>query len=307
MYYKCLVCLLLLFAWGGGLQVAAQELNAIVKVNSAMAQGVDRQVVHALEEGLHHFVNGRRWSDNPITREDKIHCTFTLVITERMSSGGYSGELYVQSQRTVSDGASPASGNSGYRTPMVNVRDTDIEFDYAAHQPLQFDPNFLQGNLTAVMAYYAYLIVGLDKDVNSLYGGTSCFRNMASVASGAASYGWKGWGLQDNRSRSAIAVALNDAASEEYRQLWFDYHREEPAAAFGKRFPATEMLLTSIDRIGVIQSKRPTSILLKLFGDAKLDEIIVQLSSADTSERARAYNSLMKIYSGRREMIGRLR
>lgn len=275
----------------------AQELNAAVKVNSAMVQGANRQVFGTLEEALRMFINGRRWTDNQLEMNERINCSFTFVITETPTSGSFKCELYVQSHRPVR--------NSGYITPMVNIHDKEVEFDYAAHQPLQFDLNFIQGNLTATVAYYAYLILGLDLDSRSSLGGVSCFRNMELIATVAQSYGWKGWDRRSNRNRSATTAAFNDGALAAYRQMWFDYHRALKVTSTNGE-PQSEGIIPSLLVLLELQSKHPTSVLIKLFGDAKLEEMINLLSKADAPERKQAYELLLKLYPTRNTEVGRL-
>ena len=271
-------CLAMLF-FAGILPLSAQELNAVVKVNSSMIQGANRQIFSTLEEALRIFINGCRWTDSQYRADERVNCSFTLVITEALSSNAFRGELSVQSHRPVE--------NSAYTTPILNVRDTEMEFDYTEYQPLQFDPNFIQGNLTATIAYYAYLILGLDLDSRSPLGGTSCFRNMELIASGAQSYGWKGWERRNNRNRSAITAAFNDGALEEYRQMWFDYHRRGLDVSAGNGEPGSEKIVLSILFMSTLHEKRPSNVLIRLFGDTKLEEMVTLLSRADAQKRNR--------------------
>lgn len=295
--YGCWILLSLVIA--GIFPLSGQELNGVVKVNSTMVQGANRQLFSTLEESLRNFINGRKWTDNHRRKEERINCSFTLVITELNSSGTFKGELYLQSHRPIE--------NSAQITPMLNVRDTELEFDYSEHQPLQFDLNFMQENLTATIAYYLYLILGLDYDSKSLLGGTSCFRNMELIAANAQSYGWKGWDRRNNRNRSAIAVALNDGAQEEYRQMWFDYHRQGLDVTTGNGEPGWGKIVPSVETLLVLKTKRPTSVLIKLFGDTKLEEMVNLLSKADELQKREGYDALMKLYPAHNNQLERLR
>ncbi|MDR2816303.1 MAG: DUF4835 family protein [Proteiniphilum sp.] len=301
MHYKFIAWIFLLLTFDGMLSLSAQELNAVVKVNSSMIRGTNRQIFNTLEESLRTFINGRKWTDVPLRadKDERIGCSFTLVITEALSSNSFRGELYVQSHRPVK--------NSAYITPMLNMRDTGMEFDYTEYQPLQFDPHFMQGNLTATIAYYVYLILGLDLDSRSSLGGASCFRNMELIASGAQSYGWKGWERSDNRNRSAIAAAFNDGALEEYRQMWFDYHRKGTDVPGGNGKPGVEEIVPSIRFLSTLYTKRPATVLIRLFGDAKLEEMVTLLSKAGAQEKKQAYEDLLKLYPARSAELERLR
>lgn len=291
-------CLAILFLTGI-FSLSAQELNAVVKVHSTGIGGTNRQLFISLEEALRTFINGRKWTDIPLRADERIRCSFTLVITEVLSSNSFRGELYVQSHRPVE--------NSTYTTPMLNLRDTGVEFDYREYQPLQFDPHFIQENLTATIAYYAYLILGLDLDSRSSLGGTSCFRNMELIASSAQSYGWKGWERRNNRNRSAIAAAINDGTFATYRQMWFDYHRKGLDMPGGDGGSGLEKIVSSIRFMSTLHAKRPTSVLIRLFGDAKLEEMVTLLSKAGTQEKKQAYEALLKLYPARSAELERLR
>lgn len=295
--HSCLVILLITLV--GILPLAAQELNAVVKVNSTMVQGANRQLFSSLEEALRTLVNGRRWTDNQFRPDERINCSFTLVITEALSSNSFRGELYVQSHRSVE--------RSTYITPMLNVRDTEMDFDYTEYRPLQFDLNVIQGNLTATIAYYVYLILGLDLDSRSLLGGTSCFRNMELIATNAQSSGWKGWERRNQRNRSAIATAFNDGAFAAYRQMWFDYHRKGLDISDRNSDPGSEEMIPSIQCLSTLQTRRPASVLIRLFGDAKLEEMVNILSKADVKEKRQAHEALLKLYPARNTELERLR
>ena len=294
--YGSLAILLL----SGILPLSAQELNAAVKVNSSMIQSSNRQIFNTLEESLRTFINGRRWTDAQFRPNERVNCSFTLVITEALSANSFRSELYVQSHRTVE--------NSTYVSPMLNQRDTEMEFNYMEYQPLQFDPSLIQENLTATIAYYAYLILGLELDSRFLLGGTSCFRNMELIATNAQSYGWKGWERHSNRNRTAIATAFNEGALEEYRQMWFDYHRKglDVPAANGKPGSGIE-IITPILFMSALHEKRPSNVLIRLFGDAKLEEMVSLLADADVHEKKQAYDVLLRLYPARSTELGRLR
>lgn len=296
--YGCLVILLL--ACVGIFPLTAQELNAEVKVNSSMVQGRNRQVFNTLEEALRTFINGRKWTDLPFRPDERINCSFTLVIAETPSSNSFRGELYVQSHRIVE--------NSTYLSPMLNQRDREVEFDYTEYQPLQFDPNYIQGNLTATIAFYAYLVLGLELDSHSPSGGTPCFRNMEMIASNAQSYGWKGWERRSNRSRTAIAAAFNEGALAAYRQMWFDYHRNglDISVENSTSVAGTEKIVPSILWMSDLQSRRPTNVLIKLFGDAKLEEMVMLLSGANARDKKQAHDILLELYPARSAELRRL-
>lgn len=290
----------LTISMGGLCSLTAQELNATVKVNSSAVQGTNRELFTSLEEALHTFINGRRWSDEHGRINEKIDCTFTLVITEAPSANSFRGELYLQSRRPVR--------NATFTTPMVIIRDREVAFDYLEYQPLAFDPGYIRGNLTAVIAYYVYLVMGLELDSRYPLGGTSCFRQMELIAANVQPYGWSGWELNaGNRSRPAIAAAFNDGSLERYRRMWYDYHVAGVDALSGS---ADRGVLTAASAAAVISSlyaDHPTSVLITLFGDSKLDELAEILSRGGREQRQQSYDALRRVYPSRSAALEKLR
>ncbi|MEN6589314.1 MAG: DUF4835 family protein [Proteiniphilum sp.] len=289
-----------MIAAAGVFSLSAQELNATVKVHSNLIPGTHRQLFASLEEALHTFINGRRWSDLPGRSNEKIDCTFTLMITEALSPGSFRGELYVQSRVPVH--------NATLETPLLNIRDKQFAFDYAAYQPLSFDPHFVQDNLTATVAFYVYLILGLAGDADAPLGGTPSFRAMEEIAASVQSYGWRGWETdRHSRSRTVMAAAFNNGSGEGFRKMWYNYH------ALGLNLLSTnasrglENVAASVPLISSLHAEQPGSVLIQMFGDAKLEELSQLLSNGSTEKKRDAYQSLREIYPTRGTVLDKLR
>lgn len=267
--------------------VHGQELNAKVTVNGSKIPG-NQQLFSTLEEQLNSFINDRRWSDLNFQSNEKIDCSFTIIIHE-VAASSFKSELLVQSRRPVF--------NATYSTPMLNFRDSDFSFDYTEFQQLEFNPNNLTGNLTATLAYYIYLILGLDFDSMSPMGGAPFFKQMMTVANGAQSQNWSGWSFSStSRNRYSVADAFNNNIYNSFRTMWYDYHRlglDEMSENIEK---SRENVLTSLAVISEINSNRPGSPLITLFGDAKLDELVGIIAGADTKTKSESYELLSRIY-----------
>ena len=279
--------------------VHAQELNATVSVNSSKIQG-SRQVFNTLEEQLRVFINDRKWSDVNFRANEKIDCSFTLIINEMSSSTSFNGELLVQSRRPVF--------NATYTTPLLNFRDPSLSFEYIEYQPLEFDPNNIPNNLSATIAFYVYLILGLDFDSMSSLGGTPYFRQMQTIANNVQTNNWSGWEtFGSERNKSAISVTFNEPAFEGYRRMWYDYHRlglDEMAENAEK---GREKVVTSLPVISSIYARRPNSVLITLFGDAKLDELVNVLTNASQQEKQEAYETFRNIYPTKTTELERIK
>lgn len=279
----------------------AQELNATVSVNSAKIQGTNRQVFTSLEEALRTFINERKWTNAEFRSHERIDCSFTIIINEMPSDHSFNAELLVQSRRPVF--------NATYGTTMLNFRDTQFSFDYMEYQPLEFDLNRISGNLEATIAFYVNLILGLDFDSMSPMGGTSYFQQMLMIANTVQSNGWSGWesSFGAQRNRYAIATAFNDASQETFRQIWYDYHRLGLDQMAENSASGREKIAATIPVISEFYSRRPTSVLITMFGDAKLDEIANVFTQATSQEKQQAYNTLRNIYPTRTTELDKIR
>ncbi len=298
------VILKCLFVWmfttAGIFSLSAGELNATVKVQSDLVQGTSKQLFASLEEALRTFINGRRWSDLSADSYEKIDCMFTLLITEVVSNGMFRGELYVQSRRPVRDDAR--------ETPMLNIRDKHLEFGYTAYQPLLFDPHFVQDNLTATVAFYVYLILGLAGDADAPLGGTPFFREMEQIAASVQPFGWRGWEMDRNsRSRSVTAISFNEGFGEEFRKMWYRYHALGLDLLSANASVGMENIASSVLPLLLLHEEHPGSVLIPMFGDAKLDELISLLSTGSVITKREAYQTLRKIYPARGTVLEKLR
>ena len=280
-----------LFVAAGVFSLSARELNAMVKVRSDAVRGSNQQLFISLEEALNGFINGRKWSGIPGEPNETIQCNFTLLVTEAVSDRSFRGELYVQARR-------PA-GSASRETPVLNTRDQQIEFNYAAYQPLSFDPHFVEDNLTATVAFYVYLVLGLIADTDVPMGGTPFFRAMEQIVAAAQPHGWRGWERERNsRSRAVVAATFNDGSAENFRKMWYQYHTS------GIDLPSAH---AAVSRIALLHEEQPGSVLIPLFGDAKLEELTLLLSNSSTVERRQAYQTLRKIYPTRGTLLDKLR
>jgi len=289
-----------MIAAAGVFSLSAQELNATVKVHSNPVTGTHKQLFVSLEEELHTFINGRRWSDLPGRSNEKIDCTFTLMITEALSARSFRGELYVQSRRSVP--------NAAQATPMLNICDKQFEFDYTAYQPLSFDPHFVQDNLTATVAFYVYLILGLAGDADAPLGGTPSFRAMEQIAAGVQPYGWRGWETDRySRSRTVMAAAFNDGSGEGFRKMWYNYHALGLDLLSTNASRGLENVAASVSFISSLHEEQPGSVLIQMFGDAKLYELTRLLSNGSAEKKRDAYQTLREIYPTRGTVLDQLR
>ncbi len=278
----CLLCLLPLTG-------RAQELNARVTINSDKVQGSNKQVFTTLETALVEFINNRKWTDAAFAMNEKIDCTFTFIINEQ-NDKSFSGEVQVQARRPVY--------NSGYSTTLLNFRDRQLEFDYTEFEPLEYADNTLSSNLTATVVFYIYLMLGLDFDSFAPKGGTPFIQQAQQIVSIAqAQMGWTGWrAFESTNNRHAVITALTDNTSDVFRDMWYTYHRKGLDEMANNADRARTTILAALPALEQIRSARPTSVILQLFSDAKLDEVVAIYSKATTQEKQEGLKMLSTIY-----------
>jgi len=269
---------------------SAQELNAKVTINSDKIQGTNKSVFTTLQSALTTFINTRKWTDATFAMNEKIECTFTMIVNEMPSDNTFKAELQIQARRPVF--------NSSYTTTLFNFRDTQLDFTYTEYEPLEYTENTLQSNLIATVVYYVYTILGLDFDSFSLKGGTTFYETAMQIVSLAqAQSSWNGWKAFDSdRNRHALATALTDNTSEIFREMWYNYHLKglDEMAANPDRGRAT--IISLLPSLQKIKDLRPTSVLLSVFSDAKLDEVVSIYSKASTQEKEEGYKMLSNLY-----------
>lgn len=269
--------------------VRTQELKCRVEINSDQIQGTNKQVFTTLKDAIMEFMNNRKWTNAQFAVNERIECTFVLTIKEVPETDRYKAEIQVQSRRPVY--------NSSYSTTLLNFKDTKFEFTYQEYEPLNFTDQSFDSNLTAVLAFYAYMIIGIDFDSFSPAGGSPYFsqaENIVNMAQSSMESGWKAF--EDDRNRHALVMAFTEPRTEAFHQLWYDYHRkglDEMALSVDK---GKSKITACIGMLKEIRDTSPMTILLPLFKDSKLDEVINIYSKSPMQEKEEIYKTLIRLY-----------
>jgi hypothetical protein len=273
-----------------GIRLQAQELNATVSVNSDRIQGTNKNVYTSMQRSLNQFINGTQWSTATFAPNERIDCTFSLTIMEQTTETSFKAELFIQARRPVY--------SSTYLTPLLNYRDQKLEFEYTENAPLEIVQTSITNNLVAVIVFYCNLILALDFDSFSPLGGSIFYRQALSVAMQAQSNSsWVGWSAFDDRkSRSSIINAYLDESVKPFREMWYTYHRKslDEMAANPDRGRTT--LLNAVPVLKDIRNVRNSEILLQMFSDCKLDEIVSVASKANAEEKKSVYDLLHSVF-----------
>ena len=210
----CAAALMLLWC---ALPASAQELNCEVTVNTDQVQGTNTSVLQTLQEAITEYMNTTHFTNDQYATNERIDCRLFFTIVE-YTDGVLKGDLQVQSTRPVY--------NSTYTTTLLNFKDNKLEFAYQEGEPLRFTVNTMESQLTAILNFYAYLIIALDRDSFAPNGGEAAFDQLKMIVQMAQSSGENGWkAFEDKKNRSAVLDAYTGPSTSVMRKLLYDYHR----------------------------------------------------------------------------------
>lgn len=284
---KFILCFLLPFV---GL-LKAQELNCKVQVVSQQIQGVDRRVFDNLQSSIIEFMNSRKWTNDQFTSDEKIECSILINLTEILAINEYKATVQVQSRRPVF--------KTSYNTTMFNHNDQEFQLKYIDGQSLDYSENTNLSNLTSVLAFYAYMIIGFDYDSFSLNGGTAYFQKAANIVnncSGAAEKGWKS--NEGNNNRYWLAYNMSDPVFSPIREINYRYHRKGMDIMAEKKEEAKQVIFGCLQALDNIHKIRPVSFPMQIFFNAKADELVNLYSSSSQDEINQAVEILNRINPG---------
>ncbi len=271
-----LCCLLFLIM---PLKAHAQELTPTLTINTSKIQGTDKDVFKSLENTLKDFLSHQVWTDYHFAENERIQCNFNLTVNKYdAQSGKMTCELTVQSSRPVF--------GSTYNTTVFNFRDADVEFTYTEQDRIEYTPGTTpNNNLTAIMAYYCLLIIGLDFDTMSLNGGTDILRQVENIAASSQSLGG-GWrSFDSNANRYSIINDYMNGSMSAFRKLQYNYHRLglDDMSANADRGRAT--ITESLNLLMQAKQAKSTSSLPILFTEIKKNELISIYSEGINKEK----------------------
>lgn len=279
--------------------VCAQELNCTVEVNSQQVEGTNKSVFDALQEGMSTYMNETKFSNAVFSPNEKIECRLFLTVKE-YADDRIKGELQLQLSRPVY--------NSTYTTTLFNFRDTKVEFGYREGDPLIFNENTVENNLTAILDYYAYLFLAIDFDSFSPKGGQPFYDRAQSVVQQAQSIGEVGWRtFEDTKNRAAVLSSYTDTNTSGIRNLLYDYHRKGLDEMVTSPDKGRAVITESLKELKTIADNSPMSVALSLFRDSKLDELVNIYSKAPSTERETAYDILQPIYPTESERLDKIK
>ncbi|MDL2290179.1 DUF4835 family protein [Paludibacteraceae bacterium OttesenSCG-928-F17] len=293
------IFLTILFVFTALLPARSQELNAVVTINSDQITGTNKSVFTALESAMKEFLNNRRFTEMTFAPEERIDCTFSFIVSEYIAADDNFNkvELTVQARRPVY--------GANYNSTIFNFRDTYINFNYKESDRLDFNENMFLSNVSSLLAYYAYIIIGLDADSYSRQGGTPFFRTAENVALAAQSSDYAGWRAFDKEGevRYTLVNNLNDEAFKKFRGYFYEYHRLGLDEMTDNTVNARARIADGLPTVREANRARPSGLIVTAFMDAKSDELINIFSEGPKEQRQAVYDVLMDISPTRKSQL----
>jgi hypothetical protein len=262
-----------------------QELNCKVTINADQVQTSDRGIFKDMERAIATFMNTRKWTNDTYKNHERINCAIFLNISQMPSIGTFSANAQITVARPVF--------NSNYETVLLNFADRDWEFEYIESLPLEYNDNAYISNLTSMLAYYAYIILGLDYDTFSERGGDPYFQSALNVVNNAQSSNRPGWQtIGSTRNRYNLIDNINNPQMAEMRKSMYRYHRLGLDTFDKNPDQSRQIILNTIKAVRNVWQIYPSSILVISFLDAKSGELVNVFSDGNLAVRREAYDIL---------------
>lgn len=272
--------LLIIFLSSLGFNAFSQELNCTVQVNTGQIQLSDKRIFETLQKSIFEFMNNTRWTNDIYDLNERIECSFFINITERLSSDEFKATIQVQSRRIVY--------NTNYNSVMLNINDPDFTFKYLEYEPLLFQENTNLANLTSVLAFYAYMIIGMDYESFGQGSGEPYFQKALAVVNncqGAAEPGWRSF--ESSKNRYWFVENMLNPRFQNLRNAYYKYHRLGMDNMTADVETGRQAIKECLDGIKKVRQDQPTGYLLQLFFLAKSDELVNIFSGAFPDTKAK--------------------
>lgn len=269
----------------------SQELNFTVKINTQKLQVTDQKVFETLERTLLEFLNNQKWTNTVFESEERINCNLILTIQEEYPPSGFKGHLAIQSSRPVF--------GSDYETPMFNYIDKEVTFEYEQFQPIVYSKNNYNDNLSSALAFYAHIILGMDYDSFSPFGGEEYFQraqdivNSVPPSAASANPGWRS--VDGNRNRFWLIENILSPRVKSYRQAMYDYHRQGLDLMASDSETGRANMAQALDVMPVVNQSYPNSMILALFSSNKAQEIVEIFKRGTLPEQNQVMRAMVKI------------
>lgn len=274
-----------------GIPSFAQEILCNVKIIDNQIQLTDKRIFRTLEQAIAEFINNRQWTAEKVQPNERIECNLQIILSSYdVKTNHFIGTMQVISRR-------PVFGTS-YNTTLLNILDENIEFDFAEFQPMNFNENSYSSNLTSLLGFYSYYIIGLDYDSFGLLGGTPYFNKALQIANNAQQgSGLAGWQPFERNLRSRYNL-IDNILNERFRPIreaYYKYHREGMDQLSKNPEAARKQIMASLELVKKVFKIAPNTVMLILFFEAKSDELVNIYKNAPATEKPKAIDLLSEI------------
>ncbi|HKL33110.1 MAG TPA: DUF4835 family protein [Tangfeifania sp.] len=280
--------LILFIALFSSALIYGQELRCNVTVSANRIQGANRQLFRTMQSDIYEFMNNRKWTEHAYTYDERIRCNILIRLDEQISADEFRGSVQVQLTR-------PVFGSS-YETTVLNIKDNDFHCRYQEFQPLEYNETSNRDNLTNILAFYAYVILGYDYDTFSPEGGTPYFEKAQSIVNNSQNAREKGWkAFESERNRYWLVENVLNKSYSGFRSCMYTYHRQGLDIMAEKPEEGRANIAESLRDIQTVFRRRPSLYILQMFFDAKSDEIVNIFSKSFPDERQRVLAILNEV------------
>ena len=278
-----IIIFFLLFTFG---LTQAQQLNCTVTVDSQTLSVTNQQVFKTLQTSISEYINKTDWTGQAVKQNEKINCSMYITVSSN-NSDQFTATIQVQSSRPIF--------NSSYSSPVLNYNDKDFNFRYTEFENLIFSPTTFDSNLVSVIAFYSYMILGMDADTFVAESGNSYFEIAQNISNVAQQGGSKGWSQSDgNQNRYFLINDILSPAFKQVRQTMFEYHTGLDLMSQDLKASKVKIKESLID-LGKLNTSRPNAFLTRVFFDAKSDEIVSIFSGGPSITISDLADNLNKI------------
>jgi len=283
--YKFLFSLFLVIY---SISVTAQEFNCGVSVSHSKIQSSNQELFSNMQKDIYEFVNATRWTDNVYANDEKIECKLFFTLDDQLGADEFKGSLQIQLRRPVY--------NSSYQTTIFNFQDNDIRFRYAEYEPLKFTENSKNTNLVSLIAFYSNILLGITYDTYSPNGGGVYFSKAEAIVAQCQNNIEQGWkSFESRKNRYWLIENMQDSALSNVRACWYQYHRHGLDIMEKDVTGGRSVIAESLELIRKSYRQRSNSMLIKLFFDAKSDEIMNIFAESFSEEKMRVYNIVAEV------------
>ncbi|KJF43748.1 hypothetical protein LH29_11740 [Draconibacterium sediminis] len=265
-----------------------QELRCNVTVSARGIQGANQNLFRTMQSDLYDFMNNRKWTDHVYSYDEKIRCNILIRLDEQISADEFKGSIQVQLTRPIF--------NTSYTSTVLNIKDNDFHCKYVEFQPLEFNETSNRDNLTNIMAFYAYVILGFDYDTFSEEGGTEYFQKAQAIVNNSQNARERGWkAFESERNRYWLIENVLNKSYSSFRTCMYNYHRNGLDLMSEKVEEGRANIADALRDIQKVFRRRPSTYILQMFFDAKADELVNIFSKSFPDERNRVMAILNEV------------